>query len=107
MVLLNGVAIVALDLAHDAVLISAQPLTGQPIVLQIHEFQKLHFTSYSFKLTHSTGHSTVLPYRRKEDSLVMAVTTTFVTFYLLLPTEEIAVDLGGGVNWGKPTILYL
>jgi hypothetical protein len=50
MVLLNGVAIVSLDSAYDAILISVHPQTGQSITLQIHEFQKSHFTSCSFKL---------------------------------------------------------
>jgi len=35
--------------------------------------QKLHFTSNSFKRTHSIGHSTFLPYRRNEDCLIMAL----------------------------------
>jgi hypothetical protein len=37
----------------------------------------------------------------------MPLTATFVTFYLLILTEEIAVDLGSGLSWGKLTILYL
>jgi len=47
MVLLNRLAIVSLSSAHDAILISVHPKTGQPITLQIHEFQNLHFTSHS------------------------------------------------------------
>ena len=50
MVLLNGVAIVSLGSAYDAILISVHPKTGQPITLQIHEFQKSHFTFYSINL---------------------------------------------------------